>query len=93
MNISEDEGWNWGMIRTGMSTVSSIFVVQMQDLLGKDNAARMNLPSTIGTNWRWRMQEGEFTKEIKDKIEETLQYPGTIKVVVIRETRAEEVAK
>ena len=29
----------------------------------------------------------------KDKIEETMQYPGTIKVVVIRETRAEEVAK
>ena len=32
-------------------------------------------------------------REIKDKIEETMQYPGTIKVVVIRETRAEEVAK
>ena len=34
-----------------------------------------------------------LTQEIKDKIEETMQYPGTIKVVVIRETRAEEVAK
>ena len=35
----------------------------------------------------------KVAREIKDKIEETLQYPGTIKVVVIRETRAEEVAK
>ena len=35
----------------------------------------------------------KIAREIKDKIEETMQYPGTIKVVVIRETRVEEVAK
>ena len=35
----------------------------------------------------------KVAREIKDKIEETMQYPGTIKVVVIRETRAEDVAK
>ena len=35
----------------------------------------------------------KMAREIKDKIENSLQYPGTIKVVVIRETRAEEVAK
>lgn len=35
----------------------------------------------------------KVAREIKDKIEESMQYPGTIKVVVIRETRAEEVAK
>ena len=35
----------------------------------------------------------KVAREIKDKIEDKLQYPGTIKVVVIRETRAEEVAK
>lgn len=35
----------------------------------------------------------KIAREIKTKIEETMQYPGTIKVVVIRETRAEEVAK
>ena len=35
----------------------------------------------------------KVAREIKDKIEETMQYHGTNKVVVIRETRAEEVAK
>ncbi len=35
----------------------------------------------------------KVAREIKDKIEDTMQYPGTIKVVVVRETRAEEVAK
>ncbi len=35
----------------------------------------------------------KMAHEIKNKIENTLQYPGTIKVVVIRETRATEEAK
>ena len=35
----------------------------------------------------------KMARDIKEKIEEKLQYPGTIKVVVIRETRAEELAK
>ena len=35
----------------------------------------------------------KIAREIKENIEEELQYPGTIKVVVIRETRAEETAK
>ena len=35
----------------------------------------------------------KIARDIKNKIEETLQYPGTIKVTVIRETRACEEAK
>ena len=35
----------------------------------------------------------KIARDIKDKIESEMQYPGTIKVTVIRETRAEEIAK
>lgn len=35
----------------------------------------------------------KIAREIKNKIEETMQYPGTIKVTVIRETRVVEEAK
>ncbi|HPE14614.1 MAG TPA: ribonuclease Y [Bacilli bacterium] len=35
----------------------------------------------------------KMAREIKEKIEQEMQYPGTIKVTVIRETRAQEEAK
>ena len=39
------------------------------------------------------LESVKLARDIKNKIEETLQYPGTIKVVVIRETRVTEEAK
>ncbi|MBR2588076.1 MAG: ribonuclease Y [Bacilli bacterium] len=39
------------------------------------------------------LESVKVAREIKNKIEENLQYPGTIKVVVIRETRVTEEAK
>lgn len=39
------------------------------------------------------LQSHKVARDIKNKIEETMQYPGTIKVTVIRETRVVEEAK
>ncbi len=38
-------------------------------------------------------QSYKIAREMKDKIENEMQYPGTIKITVIRETRAQEEAK
>ena len=39
------------------------------------------------------LESHKVARDIKNKIEENLQYPGTIKVVVVRETRVTEEAK
>ena len=39
------------------------------------------------------LESHKVAREIKNRIEENLQYPGTIKVVVVRETRVTEEAK
>ena len=39
------------------------------------------------------MKSFKIAREIKDKIEAEMQYPGTIKITVVRETRAQEEAK
>ena len=50
------------------SSVADTVILQMQDILEKDNTARMNKPSTIGENWKWRMKAGEFTDEKQRKL-------------------------
>ena len=69
MHITPDEGWCWGMIRSGMSSPSALFVVQMQDVLELDRSARMNKPGSIfGGNWQWRMLPGAATEELAAKL-------------------------
>ena len=51
------------LIKTAYLSVADTVIIQMQDILEKDNSARMNYPSTLGTNWKWRMPKGAFDKE------------------------------
>ena len=68
MHITPDEGWNWGMIRTGMATASRLFVVQMQDLLELGRSARMNTPGIAAGNWQWRMLPDAADKFLAKKL-------------------------
>ena len=42
----------------------------MQDLLGLRSFARMNTPSTVGINWKWRLQERDLSEDIKLRLKE-----------------------
>lgn len=55
LNVSEDSDIIWGMIRLAWASVSDTAVAQMQDFLELDSSARMNTPSTVGDNWKWRL--------------------------------------
>ncbi|MCD8050804.1 MAG: 4-alpha-glucanotransferase [Clostridiales bacterium] len=43
-------------------------IIPIQDWLGCDNRCRMNVPSTVGQNWRWRLRGGELTAELQSQI-------------------------
>ena len=78
MHITEDEGWCWGLIRTGMSTASELFVVQMQDVLELPASCRMNIPGSSSGNWRWRMLPGALTEKLAARLYEyTLTFRRT----------------
>lgn len=63
LNVRKKEQIPKAMIRSGYASIADTAVFQMQDILELDNSARMNLPSTVGLNWRWRMLPGQFTKK------------------------------
>ena len=80
------------------------YVKRLQDLeaIGKDiNGVQSTYAIQAGRELRVIVKPEEIddlgsfkvARDIKEKIESELQYPGTIKVVVIRETRATEEAK
>ena len=66
--LSEEEGANWGMIRAICASVSELSVAQMQDYLGLGVESRMNEPSTVGKNWRWRVKKEDLNDGLAEKI-------------------------
>jgi len=68
LRLTEAEGWHWGMMRSAWASAADLAVMQFQDLLGLGSEARMNTPSTIGENWRWRTLPGTFTPELAKRL-------------------------
>lgn len=70
-----DEELHWSFISLIMRSRSNLCVIPMQDYLGYDNSCRMNKPSTVGENWKWRLKEEELTEELQQTIHKvTLRY-------------------
>ncbi len=51
---------NWELIRLGEASVGNTFIVPVQDVLGLDGEARMNLPGREAGNWGYRCRESDF---------------------------------
>ena len=48
-NISRD------LIKLAESSVAETCIIPIQDVFGLDETARINIPSTLGNNWKWRL--------------------------------------
>ena len=68
LNLSENEDVNYGMIRAALMSVADISIINMQDLLRLGSEARINTPSTIGNNWKWRMNGTSVNDALAEKL-------------------------
>ena len=59
---------NWKFIEAAYKSVANYAIVQMQDILGLGSEARINVPSTLGGNWAWRIKKDALTQEIADRL-------------------------
>ena len=63
------------ILRMTMATTADTCILPIQDVLGLPNTARMNKPSTVKSNWRWRLDGKLLTdKAQKDLLELTQRY-------------------
>ena len=56
------------MIRAALSSVASLAIFPLQDLLGCGNEARMNLPGTSSGNWQYRFSNRDLSSDLADDL-------------------------
>ena len=62
------------LIRLAMMSSADTCIIPLQDWLGLGRGARMNYPSTIGTNWKWRTDAAVFTKKLQKEIRSLTEF-------------------
>ena len=78
LNLTKQEGYHWGMMRGIWASASELAVVQAQDILGLGHEARMNTPSTVGSNWCWRAKRGVFNDRLAAKLYQATELYGRL---------------
>ena len=56
--------------RVAYGSVANIAILPMQDVLGLDETARMNMPGSGENNWSWRLLPGQLLKQVEQRLRE-----------------------
>lgn len=62
-NTESNSSLVWKMIEKALDSCADICILTMQDLLCLGSESRMNTPSTLGNNWRWRMKKDDIKNQ------------------------------
>ena len=61
-----------------MASPAGTVILPMQDIMGLDDGARMNVPGTPAGNWSWRWrpaQPGRHARRLRDLTEQAGRIP------------------
>ena len=79
LGIRSNKNIQWEFIKAAIASVSDTAIIPMQDYLGLGSEARINTPSTLGDNWKWRMVKGQLSQELAEKIFNMCKLYGRVK--------------
>ena len=69
----EEDGVHWAFIRAALTSVANLAIIPMQDVLGLDSSARMNVPSETVGSWTWRLRSDALTRGLSAKLAELVE--------------------
>lgn len=72
------EDMPWDFIRLAMASVADLAITPIQEFLCLGGEARINRPSTLGTNWKWRLLKGQITHEVTGKMYDMTKLYGRL---------------
>ena len=56
------------MIKTALSSIGKMVIIPLQDYLELGEEGRMNTPSTLGQNWKWRAYDEQLIDDLAYRI-------------------------
>jgi 4-alpha-glucanotransferase len=59
---------HWDMIRAALASVAHTAIIPLQDILGLDSSARMNVPGRPDHNWSWRFQPQQLHPHLGERL-------------------------
>ena len=79
LNLTKEEGYNWGMMRGAWASVGDLAIVPMQDIIGVGTEGRMNTPSTLGGNWEWRATADQIDNKLAKRLYKYMEMYGRVR--------------
>ena len=72
------EDMPWDFIRLAMASVADLAITPIQEFLCLGGEARINRPSTLGINWKWRLLKGQITHEVTGRMYDMTKLYGIL---------------
>ena len=78
--IASKSSMPWPLIVRALACAANTTIVPLQDLLGLDGAARMNVPGAAAGNWTWRFSweqiPGDLVPRLRSLVSASSRLPG-----------------
>jgi 4-alpha-glucanotransferase len=68
----------WDLVALAQRSPVQLCMLQVQDVLGLGNEARMNLPGTTTGNWSFRLEPGQLTKRHATRLRALTEEAGRV---------------
>jgi len=68
----------WDLVALAQGSVARLCMLQVQDVLGLGNEARMNLPGTASGNWAFQLEPGQLTKRHAKRLRQITEDAGRV---------------
>lgn len=72
------ENISWDFIKLAFSSVSKLAIIPIQDYLCLGKESRINIPSTLGGNWTWRIIDSDINDKLAEKIYKVTKLYGRL---------------
>ncbi len=60
---------HWQLISMVLRSKATLAIIPLQDVLGLDDSARMNVPGLASGNWGWRVSPDQFSSDIAERLQ------------------------